>query len=205
VRFLLLTLLCACSFGSSTPSASPAPGAAAPASGAAAPAAAKPSAGDSGTWTLPDGKRLLATQGALKAENFSLSTGFVGAPSWDATGKNVVFTEAQGGNHKIIVATQAASGWSTKTILDGPGKPTLPVLAPDGTTAVFVWEGPLGGQAGIWLAEIANSSARPLTNSGFGDDPSNKLPVPTTPPTFDGKTVKWTSPAGQHEVGVGLE
>ena len=139
-----------------------------------------------------------------------LTTGrLLGRPTVSADGRRAVFThEVDDGDRAwLVLLSLGASGWSTRTLLEGQDPPDRAGLHPDGDRVAFVWAGPQGGVAGVWTMSTDGDGAPVrLTNGGArkpGQPPEGFIPLPVgAAPQWAGDRLVWRSELGQHELPV---
>lgn len=169
-----------------------------------------------GRWPIADGAHLeLAGGGVLTLTTAAGGTarwseGVVGLPSLDARGERVVYAERRPGEHStVLLARERAQGWEkARVLVQGGGNPDRVSLAADGARVAFV--SGKSGLASLWAVPFVGGAPVQLTNGGVekqprapGLPPFGFVPPPhREPPRWEGKVLRWTSPAGEHEVAL---
>jgi len=170
--------------------------------------------GFSGTWSLAyqaelglDPTRaqlLLSAQGQTR----SLGEALVGLPSISADGRRVVWSERAVGEFRPRLRSIEWLGqeWSdVRTLLEDFGQMDRVAISPDGKWVAFVsaperW-------ATVFVMSFEGGDPRALTNTDLhprkGELPAGLvLPPHLGPPRFNGASLVWLAPDGEHRVDL---
>lgn len=185
-----------------------------------------PLAGDDLLVLRPGGRLTLRTGTGQR----SLSSGVLGVPSVDESGRTAVWAEPIGHGPqtriRLLRPKESGEGWQVRTRLAGAGDPDRPALSPDGS--VLVWVSAATGVPALWIDTVAPGGAEPLTNRQVdrsagspGQPPPGYIPVPhrsapritalphASPDAIDVAAVEgaawriaWEAPDGPHALEV---
>ena len=112
-----------------------------------------------------------------------------GDAAWSPTGQRVVYTSNHNGTLELRVA-DASGGESRPVFSPEIGVCSSPQWSPDGSHVVFRYGTPTSPSE-LYVVAIDDGRARKLTDSGIGDDITDRLAVPekVTYESFDGLTI----------------
>lgn len=135
-----------------------------------------------------------------------LSSGpLTAAPLLSPDGERVVFvnTVAEGpGTALVTLRRDAEARWVPRTVIKSGGVVDRLALDDAGARLAFVWAGPKGGYAGIYLLDLHDPKAQPvrLTNlqppAAPGQPPADWMPLPSGPPRFLGEDLVYSTEEG---------
>lgn len=150
-----------------------------------------------GVKLLQNGEVVQTVRGTLAA-----------VPVASADGRTVAVsvTTAGGRDGALVTLTRQNGRWQSQTRIQGNHTLTRLAMDPSGERLAFVWPGPRGGVAAVYLLNLQVPDATPerLTNRAPrrpGQPPDDFVALPLRdPPVFDGSMLRWTADDGPHSV-----
>jgi hypothetical protein len=128
----------------------------------------------------------------------------VGLPALSADGARWALSrKGPGPGLSVIDRVELSPAGLEQTTLVTEGAPDRVAISADG--AWVAWVSGATGIASVWAMPFAGGPATQLTNRDLvrviGEEPVGFVPPPHTAPLqIEGDSVRWTSPAGAHEV-----
>ncbi len=127
----------------------------------------------------------------------------VGAPALDAAGDTAVLARLTERGTELTLFERRDGTWEEVRVLVREHSPDRPALDPEGRRLAYV----AGPVAALWLLDLETGTRTQLTNTVTdripGEPPAGWIPVPhRDPPRFDGDTLVWTSPEGEHRLDL---
>ena len=142
-----------------------------------------------------DGEVVHTVRGALADE-----------PAASADGRVVALSVTSGVHESLLTLSLRQDHWQLHAWIQGDHTLTRLGMDAAGERLAFVWPGPKGGVAGVYLLDLGDTDAAPqrLTNRSPrvpGQPPADFVPLPLRrAPFFEGSTVRWIAEDGPHAV-----
>ena len=134
------------------------------------------------------------------------------APAASADGRVVALSVTEGVHESLLTFSLRSAhaaheeNWELRAWIQGDHTVTRLGMDAAGERLAFVWPGPKGGVAAVYLLDLGDVDAAPqrLTNRSPrvpGQPPADFVPLPLRePPFFDGPMLRWTAEDGVHAV-----
>ena len=162
---------------------------------------------------LAGGARLLEHDGQAVLDigngGAPLTLGRLSAPpavAADGARVALCLERAEGARSALVVVERTDAGWTERTLIKGRHLVDRVAWDSSGTRLAFVWAGPDGGVAGLYVLDLASGAPQRLTNRAAaapGQPPADWLPLPlAAPPRFDGHLLRWVSEDGPHSLDL---
>ena len=131
---------------------------------------------------------------------------FAATPVASADGTMAAVSVTMGLSETLVTFSWRNGQWESHTWIDGNHTISRLAMDPPGNRLSFVWPGPKGGVAALYLLDLHDPDAAPLrlTNRSPrlpGHPPADYVALPLRdPPFFDGALLRWTAEDGPHAI-----